>query len=256
MRRVVLVAVVCICMMCAGPAFAQHKAMTNQDVIDMVGFGLGDDVVIEKIRTAEATSFDTSLDGLKALKAAKVSDAVIKVVVNPKAGAVATTAASLASEWPEEVGVYAYVKGKLVEVTPEIVNWRSGGVLKSMATGGLTKGHVNGSIREGKSPLQTTPPVEFIIKTPEGTSVAEYQLLKLDAKSDRREFRAITGGIIHMSGGADKNAVDFKFDKVASRTFKVKIENIGKGEYGFLPPGVNSQSMASGGKIYTFGIME
>jgi hypothetical protein len=222
--------------------------------MDMVSMGLGDDVVIEKIHTAEATQFDTSLDGLKALKAAKISDAVIKVVVNPKPAAAAL--ATVASEWPDEVGVYAYVKGKLVEVTPEVVNWRSGGVLKSMATGGLTKGHVNGAIREGKSPLQTTPPVEFVIKVPEGTSAAEYQLLKLDAKNDRREFRAITGGIIHMSGGADKNLVDFKFDKVAPRTFKVKIEAMAKGEYGFLPPGVNSQSMASGGKIYTFGIME
>jgi hypothetical protein len=255
MRRV-LVAVVCLCMVFCGVAIAQHKAITNQDVIDMVGLGLGDDVVIAKIQSAEATEFDTSIDGLKALKAAKVSDAVIKVVVNPKAAAAAPAAAAPASEWPEEVGVYAYVQGKLVEVMPEIVNWRSGGVLKSMATGGLTKGHVNGSIREGKSPLQTTPPVEFIIKTPEGTSVAEYQLLKLDGKSDRREFRAITGGIIHMSGGADKNLVEFKFDKVASRTFKVRVENMSKGEYGFLPPGVNSQSMASGGKIYTFGIME
>ncbi len=84
-----------------------------------------------------------------------------------------------------------------------------------MATMGLTKGHVNGTVRGAKAPLQTTPPVEFIIRTPEGTSVAEYQLLRLDMKSDRREFRAMTGGIVHVSSGADKNLIEFKFDKVA-----------------------------------------
>lgn len=67
-------------------AFASDpKPLTNQDVIDLVALGVGDDVVIEKIRSAPTTNFDTSLDGIKSLKAAKVSDAILKFMINPKA---------------------------------------------------------------------------------------------------------------------------------------------------------------------------
>src|SRR5580698_1582260 len=61
------------------------KRITNKDIIDMAGLGLSDDLIISKIRSAAAggtLQFDTSVDGLKELKAAKVSDDVIKVLLN------------------------------------------------------------------------------------------------------------------------------------------------------------------------------
>jgi hypothetical protein len=63
-----------------------NKRITNKDVIDMVALGLSDDVIIAKIRGAAAggtLQFDTSVDGLKELKAGKVSDEVLKVMINP-----------------------------------------------------------------------------------------------------------------------------------------------------------------------------
>jgi hypothetical protein len=57
--------------------------MTNQDVIDMVSLGLSDDVVLDKIHATDATDFDTSVAGLKTLKLGKVSDAVIRAMINP-----------------------------------------------------------------------------------------------------------------------------------------------------------------------------
>jgi hypothetical protein len=56
----------------------------NADVIQMAGLGLSDDVIIDKIYATKATGFDTSVPGLTALKAAKVSDAVIRVMINPQ----------------------------------------------------------------------------------------------------------------------------------------------------------------------------
>ncbi len=73
----------------ARPAFPQDapaKRLTNQDIIEMTSLNLSDDVIIAKIRSAtgaDASRFDTTVDGLKALKAANVSDAVIKVMINP-----------------------------------------------------------------------------------------------------------------------------------------------------------------------------
>src|SRR5678816_985283 len=57
------------------------QRMANQDVIEMVALGLPDDVIIAKIHTVDSTSFDTSVNGLRALKGGRVSDAVIKVMI-------------------------------------------------------------------------------------------------------------------------------------------------------------------------------
>ena len=64
------------------------RRLTNQDIISMVELGLSEDVVIAKIRSMSATgadtvSFDTSIEGMKALKGANVPDSVIKVMINP-----------------------------------------------------------------------------------------------------------------------------------------------------------------------------
>lgn len=63
----------------------QPKPLSNDDVIQMVSFGLSDDVIIEKIHTAPSTDFDTSVSALKLLKQGKVSDAVLKAMMNPRA---------------------------------------------------------------------------------------------------------------------------------------------------------------------------
>jgi hypothetical protein len=153
-----------------------------------------------------------------------------------------------------EVGVYLVRNGKLTEVQPEIVNWQTGGVLKHTATLGIVKGDKNGKVVRSKSPTQTTYPLEFLIKTVEGTSVEEYQLLRLHEKSNRREFRSVTGGILHVSGGAQRDDVAFQPEKIANRTWKIVMGDLPNGEYGFLPPGVDSASISASGKMYTFGV--
>jgi hypothetical protein len=85
---------------------------------------------------------------------------------------------------------------------------------------------------------------EFLIRCPEGEAASEYQLLKLHEKGDRREFRTVTGGALHASGGSDRDAMNFDFDKVAPRTYRVKLVELKKGEYGFL----------GGGKLFTFSV--
>jgi hypothetical protein len=265
-RRFLKVAVLlCALLVCASllPARGQDGSkskLANQDILDMVSLGLSDDVILEKIRTAPETGFATDLESLKALKAAHVSDPVIRAMINPKAAtataAPATSAAAANPDVPEDIGVYIKVRGKLVDVTPEVVGWKTGGALKSFATNGLTKGHVNGTIQGPKSALQIATNAEFVIKCAEGTAVTEYQLLRLDMKGDRREFRSVTGGIIHSSGGAEKNAEKFDYEKVAPRVFRLKLPPLKKGEFGILQPGSTSGNVASSGKMYTFGIIE
>jgi hypothetical protein len=240
----------------------QKKAgLTNKDVLDMVAIGLGDNVVIEKIRSASETAFDTDIESLKALKAAHVSDEVIRVMINPKAAAASlapavNTAAPANPDLPDDAGVYIKLKGKLSEVSPEIVGYKTGGVMKTFATQGFDKGHRNGTVQGPKSALQVATDAEFIIRVPESTAITEYQLLRLDMKGDRREFRAWTGGVFHSSEGAERNAEKFESEKIAPRVFRIKLPVLKKGEYGFLPPGNTTGNIASSGKLYTFGIRE
>jgi hypothetical protein len=234
--------------------------MTNQDVVDLVNLGLAEDIIIQKIQTTPVTNFDTSVAGLKALKSTRVSDAIIRVMLSPHAPlSSSTTLASSSAEvsgLPKEIGVYVMIRNALTEVEPEIVGWQTGGVGKRIATVGFTRGHINGKIMRSHSPLRVANPIEFVIRTPEGTSVTEYQLLGLYEKGNRREFRAVTGGILHASGGAERTAIEFNSEKIGDRTWKIRFSNLNPGEYGFLPPGISSASISSSGKMYTFGVTE
>jgi hypothetical protein len=263
-----------------------RKALINQDVVQMVKTRFADSTIIKLIKANE-TDFDVSLPAVVQLKNAGVSQAVIETMLSvgtkktvastgpvevPRPLTTPPTVATpaKASEIPDEIGVYFEQNGKLVSIDPEIVNWRTGGVIKEAVTLGLDKGHINGTVRGPHSKLDLTSgtnaaarmmgvegSLEFYIRCPDGDSASEYQLLRFWEKGDRREFRTVTGGVLHESGGAQDNVMEFKFEKVATRTFKIDLKNLGIGEYGFLAPGTTaSPNAASQGKIYTFRIVE
>lgn len=56
--------------------------MSNADVIAMVAAGLGNDVILAAVTGSVEKKFDTSVDGLVALKNAKVPDGVIAAMVS------------------------------------------------------------------------------------------------------------------------------------------------------------------------------
>jgi hypothetical protein len=315
-KSILLAGVFCLLAVTMATAQAQ-KPLTNDDVVQMVKAGFDEGTITTAIDAGDP-AFDTSVQGMMALKGAGVSEKLIAAMLNATkrkaeaeerkaaeakaaearaaearaAEAKAAEAAAAAKaeaeakakaeaeakareaeknkDIPEDVGVYMKLKGSLVEMFAEPVNSRSGGVGKSMLTMGWTKGHVNGAVSGPKSKLQVGSPVDIIIKCKEGETPSEYQLLRLDEKGDRREFRAVTGGVIHASSGTDKNAIPFDFQKIGSRTYRLKIPDLKKGEYGILPSGgasvggvgggVSGQSVQGGsmnsGKLYTFGIIE
>ncbi|MGD0547299.1 MAG: hypothetical protein ABR991_05665, partial [Terracidiphilus sp.] len=222
-----------------------------------------------------AGNYDSSADGIIALKTAGVSDRVVSAILAKVSAAsqpapppvpplppmpaqepAATTGLPLGID---EVGVYYKDKsGAWVDLMPEIVNFKTGGFLKSLATDGLLKGDLNGHIKNAHAKISMTFPVVFAVYVPEGTAITEYQLLRLRVNSDSREFRSVTGGVVHVSGGATRDAVEYKFDKIAPRVYQITLDSsFGKGEYGLLPPGsYGSSNMGSSGKIYAVGVPE
>lgn len=238
-------------------SFAKSKPqelIRNQDLFQMASAGFSEETIIIAINS-KPSDFDTSIEALVKLKEGGLGELVIQAVMDAASGRLRPFGGLVTTGLPTDIGVYLRRDGEIREVEPEVLTWKTGGVMKSFLTSGLTKGHINGVVSGNRSPLQTSQGAEFIIVCPEGVSVVEYQLLKMVVKKNRREFRAVTGGIIHASSGAGKNLKTFQRQKLAPRTYKVIADYLGVGEYGFLPPGaMMHRSAVSIGKIYTFGL--
>lgn len=245
----------------AGMTLAQ-TVLNNDSIMKMASAGLGDDVIVATIKS-QAGNYKIDPDSLIQLKKAGISEKIIGAMVEKSAGGSIASATPAAAAAPgplvDEVGVYFRDKdGKWVELLPEVVNWKTGGVLKRFATDGIVKGDVNGHLEGKASKNSLNTPLDFLIYTQEGVAVTEYQLLHLRESGNSREFRSVTGGVVHSSGGAQRDEVDFEGKKVAPRMYEIVLGNdVKTGDYGFLPPGaISSSNLASAGKMYTFHVIE
>jgi len=236
------------------PKTMQAK-MTNDSVIRMVKAGLGDDLIVQTIGS-QPGQYATDADSLVALKQAGVSDRVIQTMVNKGRVQITGTEQPVVLSDVNEIGVYYKDRsGRWQAIEPEIVHIKSGGFLKSTVTHGIVKEDKNGHVDGRESKLLLPRPIEFLVYAPDGVDIAEYDLLRFRLNSSSREFRALTGGVFHSTGGADRDEVPFKPVKTAPRTweFTLGMETPGA-EYGILPPGTGN--VTNGGKIYTFAISE
>lgn len=235
-----------------------QQTLTNDSILKLVKAGMGEDLILSMINT-QPSNFALGPDDVVTLKSGGVSEKVIAAMIvkkdAPPPGL--TTSAQIGGP-VHEVGVY-YKKGDMwVDVEPEVVNFKTGGVLKSIATDGIVKGDVNGNIKGPHSKTEVKTPVEILVYTPEGTAITEYQLLRLHEQSNAREFRTVTGGVFHKSGGASRDTVDFEGQKIAPRTYSITLTAVKGGEYGLLPPASGDATGSTGrlGKLYTFHVIE
>jgi len=260
-----------------------RQRFTNQDVIEMAKLGLSDDVIIAKIRQAyqagtDAVSFDTSVDGLKSLKAANVPDSVIKVMINPApppASIVAGTGPMSVdpSLPPPEVGVYWRDQGQFVRLQGQAVtNTKTGGKAGSFFSNGLRNQHWDATIagNTSRNVVRDRQPM-FYLYVPDGDDSSDYVLIKLNKKSDHREFQigsfgGITGG---KSGVQKEKEITFHAEHVGIRIYKVTLQQGGlnPGEYAFFMGTGQSNTMAgahggnrsggsASGRVWDFTIPE
>jgi hypothetical protein len=259
-----------------------HKRLTNQDVISMVEMGLSEDVIITKIRGTAAAdpgalSFDTGIDGLKALKDAKVPDSVIKVMISPgpPPATVIAAAAPMTIDPnlpPPEVGVYWKDGAKFVLIQGRaLTNMKAGGKAGSMFTYGLRNEHWDGFVEgpTSQNVVKERRPL-FYLYVPDGTDSSDYVLIKLNKKGNRREFQVGSfGGISGGKSGVKRDKeVPFQAEHVGIRTYKLTLdEDLKPGQYAFfmgtgqtntMSParGANRSGGAATGRIYDFSIME
>jgi hypothetical protein len=280
-RRISLLAILFLLLATTALSQQLSKRMTNKDVIDMVGLGVSDDVIITKIRSASAggtLQFDTSVDGLKELKAAKVSDEVIKVMINPAppTAPVVVAAAPMTNDPnlpPPEVGVYWKNGNAFTRIEGQTISQaKVGGKAGSMFTYGMRNEHWDATLDgpESKNVINERQPV-FYIYVPDGASASDFVLIELEKKGNRREFQigsfgGITGG---KSGVKRDKEVAVTSEHAGIRTYKVTVNAVMKpGEYGFFMGTGQQATMAGGsmggarsggaaaGKVYDFRIPE
>jgi hypothetical protein len=247
----------------------------------MVGLGLSDDIIIAKIRAAVAggtLQFDTSVDALKELKAAKVSDEVIKVMINPAppAAPVVVAATPISNDPalpPPEVGVYWKNVNAFILIEGQAISQaKVGGKAGSMFTYGMRNEHWDAYLNgpKSKNVINDRQPV-FYLYVPDGSSASDFVLIILEKKGDRREFQigsfgGITGG---KSGVKRDKEVAFTAEHAGIRTYKIKLDAAMKpGEYAFFMGTGQQATMAGGstggarsggaaaGRVYDFRIPE
>jgi hypothetical protein len=264
------------------PVFGQQlaKRLTNQDIVEMKSLGLSDDVIIAKIRSvasSEALKFDTSIEGLKTLKAAQVSDEVLKVMLNPAhasptvivGGTVISTDPDLP---PPEVGVYWKDGSNFILLQSMALSQaKVGGKAGAFFTRGMRSEHWDATIDgpTSKNRVNDRRPV-FDFYVADGATASDYVLLKLEKKHDHREFQigsfgGITGG---KSGIKKDKEIPYKTEHVGVRAYKIMLESeLQPGEYAFFMGTGQQATMASGGgsarsggsasgRIYDFTIPE
>ena len=251
----------------ASVASRAQQPLANDAIVKMVKANLGEGLIVSMINS-EPGSYTLTPDAMIKLKQDGVSDKILAAMVAKSSAPPSSSAAKTSTPSNDspailglppdmEIGAYFRKGDSWVEMMPEVVNWKTGGVLKSIASAGIVKGDINGHLEGTHSHNSAASPLEVIIYTPEGVAITEYQLLRLREEKESREFRTVTGGVMHVSGGATRDVVPFESKKLANRIYRITLPNLGAGEYGFLPPGaVTSSSSASIGKMYTFRLIE
>ena len=169
MRHVSLTSLLLLMLLAIPCPAQQPEPLTNNSVIQMAKAGLGDSLIIQSINMAPS-SFSVTTSDLITLKKAGVSERVIGAMLaksgvapdvsspvdGPDGAAVGHSMAPSASKngadgtslaGVDEVGVYYKARdGQWTAMEPELVNFRSGGALKSYSTNGIIKQDRNGHI--------------------------------------------------------------------------------------------------------------
>ena len=126
MRMRFLMLLACV----AALSFSQ-ATLTNDSIIKMVKAGLSEDIVLGSIRS-QPGKYSTGADDLIALKSAGVGDKIIAAMLNGGGGAAPAAAPAAGAPIVGEIGVYYKKNDQWSDLDPEIVNFKTGGVLKSM----------------------------------------------------------------------------------------------------------------------------
>jgi len=185
-------------------------------IIEMTHKGLGDDVIIARIK-AGATKFSLSDDDLATLKKAGVSDSVVAAMI----------------ESTQLTSPKVAIEGNPVEVRT-IGEQKVGGRLGHLATMGI-KSVKNKAYLQGQhaSVIASRKPV-IDIQLPANDNIDNYIIVEMDDKGDRREIEmgSVGGTVGEKVGIRADRIVRTSATPVGGRRFRISpVKELKRGEY-------------------------
>ena len=155
-----------------------------------------------------------------------------------------------------DVGVYYQDKSSTWTAIPaETVTAKYGGFGLSIKEFGGR--NTNGHIAAARAQTAAHLPIVLAVYVPEGRTIEDYRLLRLQVKSNERAFPITSGTATTDDDELDKNAIGFSSEKIAPRVYQIMLSaHLGKGEYGMLPPKPRDASEGNTWKIYCLSVSE
>jgi hypothetical protein len=250
-----------------------QEVLTNDSVISMVKGGLGEAVVLARIRSSPA-NFDTSTNSLLALKKAGVSDKVIEAMVSaPRSGAAAAAPAA-----PTPAAPSAGTSAPAPSVSASARN-SAGGAAATLPRDSIF--HLNGAKYVEMQPQVVEIEISNAVFSSKSDVVlggrrADYRItdrqpqfysyfapteallvkLKPGEKKNDRNLKMGSGGY-HPYGGSSRmgirseDRIAVKSEREANGFYRISPSSpLPSGEYGFI---VLSGATA-GGRMFDFGV--
>jgi hypothetical protein len=257
------------------PLLVGQQSLNNDAVVKLVKAGLSEDLIVSTINTQPGT-YDTSADGLIALKGAGVSDKVVSAIVAKAAGSAPAVTAPPPSVpvaqgpddpmGPHDPGVYLVTttqEGKRKMVFIDRV-----GAGREKSHGGFVSASMKAEIPGPRAATRTTDPNPvFYMYFPSTSNIGDersissptqFSLLALENKKDHRETAIAKAGLFRgFSYGNDaKKTSLFSTERIRPYAYKVSVSaNLSAGEYAFIATTTVAGS-ARGAVIviYDFGV--
>jgi hypothetical protein len=218
---------------------AQDSEMTNARVIEMTKLGLGDDIIIARIKTGNC-QFALSDNNLAQLKKATVSDKVIAAMLE----------ASVLTK-PR-----VSIDGNPVElhtIGQEKIGGRLGHAVSLHIKSVKDKAYLQGQHASVFASSQPT----IQIALPSSSSIDDYIVVRMDGKGDRREVEVASGGgaVGHKSGIRSDRVMKTSYELVSGRLYKIAVRNsLEHGEYILYIIGSADYEKGIFGRGYDFSV--
>ena len=238
----------------AGSGTKVEAPLSNNDVIEMVKLGLGDEVVTAKIKEAKAVAFNTDVDNLAKLKADGVSSAVITAMLQKNTVPVPSPQAQTSQEKlaDKELGLFGPSGVVLCSANENDKLTSIGGSISS--TYAFVTVLMFADFPGRHASVRVKDPRPSILLHSENSPEGRYFFVK--AKSNEKdETRSVKMGRMHMFNFKSITAPDK--DWVVKTTLKEEqhgvwrlspVRDLAPGEYGLFELGLPQLEM------YDFGI--
>ena len=270
------------CLLLFTATVATAETLNNDSVIQLHKLGLGDSTIVAKIK-ASTCNFDTSVDALKTLKDAGISDEVLQAMLLVSSSVTAAPAPVVAAPTgvapgdpndpraPHQSGIYLYQevdgKPKMTQMSPSRVEDVSSGGAWSVGFGGSAKNRAVLSGAHAELQIANAQPVFYFYFAKSdaslgstdisATSPDDFALGILEAHTSHNQpVRRLEISKQNLGGfhaGLNKNDIrQFTTEKISDGAFKVTPDSLKPGEYAFIQ--LVGARMVTTMKMYDFGI--